>query len=393
MEVCPRSRALGVAESPIGDPRRPARCGDNGGMQVVPATVTDVERFVQLSWDLHGGDPRWVAPMRQPLLAELCGQTAFDRYGSLQPFLCRSGAQVVGRVAAIVNPRIRDGSGAPIGQIGYFECVDDAGAAAALLDAAAEWLKARGATVAWGPMNGGAHRAHRLMTMGFERDPFLLEPRNPSYYPALFEGWGFARARVWESFELTLADLRGLLAGKGFERAVARASRSYHVEPVDTTLGEQALGRIHRLLDGVWEGHVGYGALELDEFVEAYGGLLAILSDRWFCTVQDVLGRDVGLAFMYPDYVDEVRRLRGDVTGWGRFASAASRRMVMHTLAFLPEARRTGAPFLSMAAGMRHMEEDGLHRLVVALVDEDFRVFASVSKATRRYALYACGLS
>src|SRR2546430_17312762 len=107
--------------------------------------------------------------------------------------LCTEGGRVRGRAAASVNRRLRDATHAPIGQVGFFEAEDDDAVAKSLLDAALAWLGGEGARSAWGPMNGGGHPAHRLMTKGVEPAPFLFEPRNPPYYPRLFEACGFAR--------------------------------------------------------------------------------------------------------------------------------------------------------------------------------------------------------
>ena len=51
-------------------------------------------------------------------------------------------------------------------------------------------------------MNGGVHLAHRLLVYGFEHAPFLLEPRNPRWYPALFEAAGFAVVHRWKTWEI-----------------------------------------------------------------------------------------------------------------------------------------------------------------------------------------------
>ena len=55
-------------------------------------------------------------------------------------------------------------------------------------------------------VGGWAHRLHRFMVRGFERAPFLFEPRNPPYYPRLFEANGFAPVHRWYSYEISRAE-------------------------------------------------------------------------------------------------------------------------------------------------------------------------------------------
>jgi hypothetical protein len=135
------------------------------------------------------------------------------------------------------------------------------------------------------------------------------------------------------------------------------------------------LKRIHALLDGVWAGHTGYAALDFEELAEGFAGLLGIMTERHLTFLVDrATGRDVGLAFGFPDYA------RPERPPW---------RFVPHTVAVLPETRRTGGSHLIVAQLFKDVHGEGYQQAVIALVDEDFRWFGKVVKPTRTYALYA----
>jgi GNAT superfamily N-acetyltransferase len=241
-------------------------------------------------------------------------------------------------------------------------------------------------------MNGGAHRPHRFQVAGFERDPFLFEPRNPPYYPALFEACGFRRLHGWQSFDLTHEELAGIRALLDAGTSAAREDGRYRIELVEPRDTGAALARLHPLLDGIWGGHVGYTSLDLEEFAEVFGGVLAVITRRHMGVLVDrASGRDVGCAFMYPDWIEEVRALRGDASGWGAWLASGRRprRAILHTTAVLPEARGTGGAYLLVAQGIQHLLEDGYEQLTVALVDEDWKLFRKVAAPTRAYALFA----
>lgn len=337
-------------------------------------------RFMALERSLRQGDPTWVAPLEAPLRLELSGQHAFGRYGRQRLFLCEDGAgRPLGRVAAIVNPRLPG-----LGQVGHFEAVDDDEVARGLLDAATVWLAEQGAREVWGPMTGGAHRPHRFMTAGFERPPFLLEPRNPPSYPRLFERQGFRRVHTWRTWELPVERLAAW---------TGRLGRSEHTEvALDARDPATTLPRLHRLLDRAWAGHPGYAPLDPDELVEGFGGLLAVMPPRHVGVIVDGAGRDVGLGFMFPDWIDEVRALDGDVAGWGRWLAEGRPlppRLVLHTFAFVPEARGTGAAAALLRHAAAQAEADGYREAIVALVTEDLRALRRLGPATREYALFA----
>jgi hypothetical protein len=342
--------------------------------------------IVEVRFRLHAGEAGWIPPLREVWLGELAGPCAMQRHGRWQMFLATRGNAVVGRVAAIVNDDLRDAAGAPIGQLGWFECVDDAAAAHGLFEAGAAWLRGQGARVVWGPMNGGAHRNHRLMVRGFERTPFLFEPRNPAHHVALFEGWGFRVAHRWFSYELDAAATRGL--GDRFGRVLAARPGAGTIDVIDPRDIPAGLVRLHALLDGFWKDHVGYASIAGDEFAEVFAGALAIMTERNLGFWRQG-GRDLGCAFMYPDWADAARALDGHAAGWAAWArQPLPSRLIMHTLALLPEARITPAGMALMHHGLRLFVEDGYHELLVALVVEGL-LGRQLGEPTREYVLYS----
>jgi hypothetical protein len=355
-------------------------------MRTVAIGSERVDEFLALGRALSATDPMWVPPLEGPLLQELLGRHAFGRYARQRLFLCEDGAgRAVGRVAAIVNPRLPG-----LGQVGHFEAPDDDGVAASLLDAASAWLAAQGARGVWGPMAGGAHRAHRFMTAGFDRPPFLLEPRNPPHYPRLFERQGFRRAHTWASWELPLAGLERLVAWSARASRRTGADEGFTVDELDPR-DPATLARLHPLLDGVWSGKLGYAPLDPDELVEGFAGLLAVMPPRHLGVVVDREGADVGLGFMLPDWVAQVRALGGDASGWGRWMGRdpLPRQVVMHTFAFVTRARGAGAAqrLLGHAAGCAL--DAGYQDVVLALATEELRSLRRYGAPAREYALYA----
>ncbi|MFN7976196.1 MAG: hypothetical protein U0166_28335 [Acidobacteriota bacterium] len=307
-----------------------------------------------------------VAPVAPP---DELARSAFARYGFFQSFAACGAA-----ATAIVNPRLCDDRGAPLGQVGYLACPDDLETASALLDTVEGWLRARGCRSVLGPMNGGAHRPHRVLMTGFDRAPFVAEPRNPAHVPRLLERRGYRVLREWSSFELPLSDLRALLDHRGFHRAADRAARRYRIDPLPAHDLGSCVERLHPLLDRVWAGHVGYASIDRDELAEALGPVLSLMSDRTIGLVAEKDGPDVGTAFMLRD-------------------PARPTTMVLHTLAFVPGARRHGAPFLIVDRGFDLLERDGITDVIVALVADDFPLFGRIAAPTRSYALYGKALT
>ena len=350
----------------------------------------DVDAFVDLTWQLHHSDPLWIPPMRTRLREELTGTDALGTNGGRCLFGCQSGGRLVGRIAAIINGGITNAGGEVVGQVGYFEAVDDDRVAANLFDAAFEWLRARGVSQVWGPMNGAAHRSHRLMTAGFDRTPFLFEPRNPAYYPGLFERAGFTPCYSWCSIDVEAGELRHALATLRILRIKDRVKARYDVVSPERLDAREILQRLYPLLDRMWTGHLGYVPLDFAEFVAIFGPALSLMSDGDFVWgVERDSGRDVGCVFSYPDHAEDVRALHGDPSGWGRWQTAAARpkRLVMHTMSLLPEARGHGLAAWLMQRAFQHCVEH-YSEAVIALVIPEFTTLSKIAPATRHYALF-----
>jgi hypothetical protein len=336
---------------------------------------------------VEGAEPGFVLPLREVVGRELRGAAVPG--GSLQPFLVHRGGLPLGRLAAIVNPRLVDESGAPMGQVGHFACADDPEASRALFQAAFAWLRARGARRLLAPMNGGVHLAHRLLVSGFEHAPFLLEPRNPPWYPALFEAAGLEVVHRWKTWEITreaFAPLRDRMLALG-----RRGGRGSRLEWLDTAGDPRGtLGRVHALLDLAWSGHVGWAPITLDELAATFGTLLPLLPSHHAVVLVDGAGRDLGFGFMFPDWIDEVRKLRGDASGWARWmGTARATRGVAHTVAMIPDARGLAAGALVVAAGLESAMAHDYRSLVFPLTTETFHYWEHVlPPATRTYALY-----
>jgi hypothetical protein len=356
-------------------------------LRVTPAGPADLEPFVDLGPALRAGDADYSAPFRASVLAELAAGPGPG--GALQPFLALRGARPVGRVAALLHPALEETPGRPLGQVGYYECADDPAAAAALLEAACAWLRSRGARRAVGPMNGGAHRACLLLTGGFDTEPHLLEPRTPPRYVAHFEAAGFAPVHRWTAHEPTRAQVEALAAAF---RRIARRS-PVRAAPLDDRDPAAVLPRLHRLLDRAWAGYPGYVPFPFDEFARAFGGLLLLLPPGHLQVAVDEAGRDLGFGYMLPDWFAPVRALRGDPAGWGRWLSGPPPdRVVLHSVAVVPEARRGAAAAAVVASGCEVALGAGYRRFLLARTREAFRSPVRGLAATRRYALFGRAL-
>lgn len=167
------------------------------GVAVRPVSGrTGINRFIKLQWRFYEGDPNWVPPLlldRRKLLDTQ--KNPFFRHAQMQLFVAERDGAPVGRIAAIANENHNREHQDKVGFFGFFECVDDQAAADALFEAAGGWLRRRGMDAMRGPLNPSVNDEIGLLVEGFGRPPVILMTYNPTYYPALVEGFGFRKAK------------------------------------------------------------------------------------------------------------------------------------------------------------------------------------------------------
>src|ERR1035438_1652223 len=81
----------------------------------------------------------------------------------------------------------------------------DKAVAKALLDRAWQWLQKRGATVMRGPVNPSTNYECGMLIDGFDSDPMVMMPYNPRYYPELMTEAGLRKAKDLYAYASSVA--------------------------------------------------------------------------------------------------------------------------------------------------------------------------------------------
>jgi hypothetical protein len=156
-------------------------------------TKKDIRAFHDLPSDINRGDSNWIKPLAKEIEAVFSSsQNPQFRNGEAIRWLLKDDlGTTVGRVAAFYNRKIANKDQKPVGGMGFFECINDADAAAVLFNACRDWLEDNGMTAMEGPENFGERdRWWGLLVDGFLPPNFCM-PYNPPYYRKLFEDYGF----------------------------------------------------------------------------------------------------------------------------------------------------------------------------------------------------------
>ncbi|MDX1613416.1 MAG: GNAT family N-acetyltransferase [Candidatus Promineifilaceae bacterium] len=154
-----------------------------------------VRRFVDVPFRLYAGHPHWVPPIRSDVeLALNRDKHPFYEHSTAAFFIARRDDRDVGRIAALENLNYNAYHGTRTAQFYYFDCEDDAEAAAALFERVFEWARARHLDKVVGPKGFSPFDGYGMLERGFEhRQMMNMMNYNYPYYLRLVEELGFEK--------------------------------------------------------------------------------------------------------------------------------------------------------------------------------------------------------
>ncbi|MBI1809763.1 MAG: N-acetyltransferase [Gemmatimonadetes bacterium] len=274
------------------------------------ASARDLRTFIDVPFRLFPADryPNWVPPLRMSVADALDERkNPFYRDAARELFLAYAGDRVVGRIAAIENRAHNRFHEDRTGFFGFFECVDDAAVARALLDAAAAWLAARDLHAMWGPMNPSTNQECGLLVRGFENRPTFMTTWNPPYYDALCAAAGLTKAKdllgFWFSVEGETYAPPAFVARQA-ERALKGGRMTFR----DISLRDFAtdVAICWEIYNDAWERNWGFVPMTHDEFQHAAKDLKMLLRPEW-SFIAYVDGIPAGFMLAAPDYNEALR--------------------------------------------------------------------------------------
>lgn len=357
--------------------------------------------FIDFGYSLYRNDTQWIPPFRRTIARRLSPDYPFyNKAGNdHRHFLAYQGRRVVGRVSAMVNAALKDGDGTALGLIGFFECVEDQAVAAALLDAARDWLRAEhGLRRIWGPMNFDIWHGYRFLTKGFDQELFYGEPDNKPYYPDYFERYGFARRRTWDSLEICgRPELESLIV-RGKEQHALLVDRGYRFVPAESINSRADMKKLYDLMSRSFSGFLGYTPLAFEEFEMLSGRLKYALAMPMSFFVYDETGGLVAFTLTFYELSAAVRAMKGRENPLSLakflFHRRRARRLNFYAAGMIPEAQARGTGF--GRAGLYYVVDQALRHgyedIIFALMAKENKVqglFRGLGRESQReYALF-----
>ena len=297
-----------------------ANTGSNaaiGGDVQVTAVVSAADKrdFINFQYECYRGDANFVAPLvmdRQMFLNPK--KNPWFEFGTAELFLARRGGKIVGRIAAVADPRYNEFHSVKVGWFGLFECIDDVSVAKALFTTVEQWNKARGMTEVLGPANFSSNNEWGFLAEGFDKPAVLMMPYNPEYYLKLTEACGYTKAKDLWAWEINIQNGAPEKVARVAEKV--RSREGIVVRQANLKDWDNEVRRLKAIYNDAWEKNWGFVPMTDKEFDHLAKDLKMILVPE-LTLVGEVDGEAVAFCITLPDANQAIKLANGKLTTFG----------------------------------------------------------------------------
>lgn len=273
---------------------------------------------------------------------------AFE-YCSADCFLAVKDGEIAGRVAAIINHRANDRWGEATVRFGWLDFIEDQEVCDALLDAVAEWGRARGCNKLKGPWGFTDMDKEGALVEGFDKlSPFTCLYNYP-YYDRLIVNSGLRKDVDWVQYSVRI-DGHLPSAFKYVERLGKESG--FHIAEASSAreMGRKYGLPLFRLYNEAFSPLSQFSPLtdrQIHKYLSTY---VPIMSPKFICVCLDREEKPVGFAFCVPSLSKAVKKSGGRLLPFGflRIMRAIRKNDTLEALLIgvLPEYQSQGVPLI-----------------------------------------------
>lgn len=279
--------------------------------------------FFEVPFAIHGDREAFVSPLRSELAAMLDpARNPLFASGNAEGtfYTAYRDGEPVGRIVAHVHHAANQRFDERSGSFGFFDCIDDAEVAGALLGQAEAYARTRGCDRIRGNMNLTANQEIGVVVEGHERRPYLAQVFNPAYLARLLEACGYERTHPMSTMVKTdLADWdpEGMITDR--HRALYQ-DPAYTFRPFERARFDQEVEAVREVLNDAMADNYLFVPLSQEEARFQLGSLELVL-DPALTRMAEHDGEVIGVALGVPDVVPLLRKMRSRLLplGWWHF--------------------------------------------------------------------------
>lgn len=320
----------------------------------------DVGAFFEVPFRIYPRESPYVSPLKSDLARALdpARNPLFGPIGrgTLRVLTAHRAGAPVGRIVAHTHGASNELYHEGRACFGFFDCIDDATVARALLDEAEAFGREHGCDNITGNFNLTAMQQMGVLTDGFDATPYSDMHYNPPHIPRLLEACGFEPTFPMTTFELDLRHFDPNALARFAEQQATDAGQRWDI--VRGRDFERVLEQVRLVLNDGFRDNPMFVPLTPEEMLFQAKDLSHLLDPHITALVHDAEG-PVGVVLCIPDLNPLLRAMRS------RLSLTAPWQLLRHKL----RRHRAVIIFYSVARRRQGRGLNGamLHRVTTAL--------------------------
>ncbi|WP_375281571.1 hypothetical protein [Pseudooctadecabacter sp.] len=274
----------------------------------------EFEAFFEAPFAAYGAGSPYVSPLKADLrrfVSDANPLMSGAGEGALTYFTAHRDGRVVGRITAHIHGASNRMHGLARGYFGYFDCADEPQAAAALLQAAEDWCRARGMTEIAGNFNLTAMQQIGVVTNGFDHAPYLDQVWSPPHIARLLTQNGYV-----PTFPMATMEVRDLPSAPpvrlGARHRAVMEDPDFAFAPITRAVLPQRLEEAREILNASFAENPMFVPISAEEFHFQAKDMKWVM-DRRISAVLHHKGEPAGCVICVPDLNPFLRRVRSRI--------------------------------------------------------------------------------
>jgi hypothetical protein len=273
----------------------------------------NLREFLNVVDYIYRDDPNYVRPLDMMVKDQLSKKNPFFQHGEGTTFTAHRNGWCVGRCTAQIDRIHLDRYKDDVGFFGFFDTIDDAEVASALVEAARQWLRSRGMKHIRGPLSLCINEEAGCLIDGFDTPPMFLMPHHRPYQGGLIEKAGLPKVKDLYAWRYEVGEIpeRARKATLEIEKLPEVSAR--HVDPKNL---ERDVRMVMDIFNDAWSENWGFVPLTESELKKMAADFKLIL-DPAITYIAYVDGEPAAVSLALPNLNEVIGDLNGKVLPLG----------------------------------------------------------------------------
>lgn len=268
-----------------------------------------VDPFIDMVDYVYRSDPNYVRPLDIDMKQRLSLKNPFFEHAEGILLTAYRNGWCVGRASAQIDREHLARHKDDAGFFGFFDTIEDEEVAGRLLEAAAQWLRARGMKKMRGPFSFGINEETGCLVEGFDTPPMILMQHHRPYQGGLIEKAGLTKLKDLYAWRYTIGDVPARAQKAHDEIEALPEVRSRHMDPNNLDAEVRTIMDIHT---DAWAENWGFVPFT-DNELSKLAAELKMIAIPALTYITEVEGEPAAVSLALPNVNELIKDMHGSL--------------------------------------------------------------------------------